>query len=140
MAVVSAVWCRKVAGGSVELRCVGLLSFLAAVQQLVQVQDLRSMGCVPARCISTDCLFSSLGVGCYCGSLQSHCAMVLLQISVCFLLSLLCSGGGSGVDGDGQQAVVLASTEGLKDVFVFSFFIKGPLCKLGWTAILCVSF
>jgi uncharacterized membrane protein len=61
-------------------------------------------------------------VDCYCGSLQSHCAMVLLQIWVCFLPSVLCSDGGFGVDTD--QRWVLASTEELKNLFVISILLR----------------
>ena len=75
--------------------------------------------CAPGRCISTCCLFLSLGLGRYCGSFQSLCVMVLLHILVFVLPSLPCSDGSFNNDGDGRRIVCMASMRNWRTYLFF---------------------
>jgi hypothetical protein len=113
-AMSAVVWYVDLAPSSPGLRWVG--------RWVAQIRARVCMGCVPGRCLLG--FFFPFVAGCYCGSSQSHWAMMLSW--VCGWRPFLSVFSGDVVDGGGwSMAATPVDMKALKDFLVIFFSAEG---------------
>jgi len=113
--------CRKLAGGFMDERWMGLGVFLAGFQWCVQAHGQRSMGCVPGRCVFSGSF--------YCGSFESLCAMVFLLILASLLSSIF--GGAAAGEEERRRTAARRCPEVPLDCSVIDLLVRVFCAKTG---------